>query len=104
MKNLVVGVFAAALTVSAASAQTYGRPAYPDYWNGGPPLPPLHSSTGHNTHTQGAYYGAQVYQGNPGYLVDHPQTQLSRARAYAYRFGYSAPVVVYQYRYRYRYD
>ena len=104
MQNLVVGVFAAVLTVSAASAQTYGRPAYPDTWNGGPPLPPLHSSTGYVTHTKGNYNGNLAYQATPGYLVDHPQTQLSRARAYAYRFGEAAPVAVHQYRYRYWYE
>lgn len=67
MYRILSGAAALALGAGAAMAQQAGGPAYPDNWNGGPPLPPIGG---------GAYYAqphagyvqprAQVVQ--PGYV------------------------------------
>ncbi len=103
MKTIAIGFILAAVSATALSAQQYGRPAYPDNWSGGPPLPPLGPSPVHVTQSQvlnvhprivvTATAPSYYFAGEPVFL--HPQTQLSRERAYQFRFGHSAPTVLY---------
>lgn len=68
MKQIALGLAALACTATFAAAQDYARPAYPDNWNGGTPLPPLGYGGGYATGGQG-YYNAPQY----GYVAPQPQ-------------------------------
>lgn len=59
MNRILKGAMALTFAAGAASAQQMGGPAYPDYWTGGPPLPPI-----------GAAYGARPHAEyvTPGYV------------------------------------
>jgi len=117
MKKIAMGLVLAAVSATSLSAQQYGRPAYPDNWNGGPPLPPLNEAPIYTTQGRVIYVNpgeayvavgdvytqshivvpavspSYYFAGQPVYL--HPQTQRSRDRAYQYRFGHNAPRVMY---------
>ncbi len=124
MKHLWTGLLAAAAAVTAtiAGAQGMGSTAYPDNWNGGPPLPAIGASptkysvypepyVAQPTATYTTYGNRYYVQTEPGYrevviwtdpyvvpahpVYLHPQTALSRARAHAYRFGTAGPVTIY---------
>lgn len=74
MKISVFVLLAGVSAASAATAQTYGRPAYPDNWNGGAPLPPIYGTT---------YAETQSYRTN---------TSVTYVQPYA---AYTQPQVVY---------
>ncbi len=66
---------ATALLLSGQSALAHCAPAYPDYWRGGPPLPPLcgspESALGHGTPRAAVPQGAIA--GNPTLAVPVPE-------------------------------
>jgi hypothetical protein len=102
MKIFVLGLIAAAVTATFANAQQLGRPAYPDNWNGGAPLPPIGYSTtvvggsyAYSGSGQVVYVQLQTNRVAVQAVQLHPQTELSRQRAHQYRFGTNAPSVIY---------
>jgi len=101
MKILLLAATAIAATTSFASARCV--PAYPDYWAGGSPLPPLCGTTVTyvaptvtTTHRQVEVVVNRAYTGTSYVQVLHPQTILSRERAHAYRDSQQQTVVVYR--------
>lgn len=69
MKQFLLMALGVMLITNDASADQYGRPAYPDYWYGGPPLPPL-------GHAQPMYSDGYSYRPSYSYTpsYSHPTT------------------------------
>lgn len=91
MKHIAMGLAALVCTVTVAAAQDYARPAYPDSWNGGAPLPPLGGGGVHTTNGH-AYYGAPQY----GYVAPQPQYVPPQSQYYNPQGYYTQPYVAYQ--------
>ncbi len=84
-KTLILAALLAA-SASAGQAQTYGTVAYPDNWQGGPPLPPVNQPMGYSLQPQGYYAQPRVQYVQPQEIYVRPyyaQTQVQpQARVY----------------------
>ncbi len=90
MRTVLLGALALACTTNFAAAQQAGGVAYPDNWNGGPPLPPINQSRTYAVQPQGYYVQPQVQYVQPRVQYIQPQVQYVQPRNY-----YVQPNVVY---------
>jgi len=92
-KTLILAALLAA-SATAGQAQTYGTPAYPDNWQGGPPLAPINQSMGYTAQSQGYYAQPRVqyvepqetyvqpYYAQPQIAYVQPRVQYLPAQTY----------------------
>ncbi|NOX38983.1 MAG: hypothetical protein GXP05_00245 [Alphaproteobacteria bacterium] len=87
-KTLILAALLAA-SASAGQAQTYGTGAYPDNWQGGPPLPPINQPMGYVQQPQGYYAQPRVQYVEPQetYMQPYyaqPQVRYAQPQAQVY--------------------